>query len=120
MNHPALPSPPDGNVPSNLPEALADIIHRAGANGVFAAQEFFYGTNPQRAHLARLSACREALPEVGREARRRGADTNRALACGSTSSTSLEAESRILHRDGRMTAEEESRETKQEQDQGWH
>jgi hypothetical protein len=30
------------------------------------------------------------------------------------------AESRILHRDGRMTAEEESSETKQEQDQGWH
>jgi hypothetical protein len=26
----------------------------------------------------------------------------------------LKAESRILHRDGRMTAEEESRETKQE------
>jgi hypothetical protein len=32
----------------------------------------------------------------------------------------LKAESRILHRDGRMTAEEESRETKQEHDQGWH
>jgi len=32
----------------------------------------------------------------------------------------LKAESRILHRDGRMTAEGESRETKQEQDKGWH
>jgi hypothetical protein len=32
----------------------------------------------------------------------------------------LKAESRILHRDGRMTAEEEARETKQEQDEGWH
>src|SRR5262249_37313257 len=32
----------------------------------------------------------------------------------------LKAESRVLHRDGRMTAEEESRETKQEQDEGWH
>jgi len=29
----------------------------------------------------------------------------------------LQAESRILHRDGRMTAKEESRETKQEQDE---
>jgi hypothetical protein len=28
----------------------------------------------------------------------------------------LKAERRILHRDGRMTAEEESRETKQEQE----
>ena len=32
----------------------------------------------------------------------------------------LQAERRILHRDGRITAEEESRETKQEQNQGWH
>ena len=30
------------------------------------------------------------------------------------------AESRILHHDGRMTAEEESRETKQEQEEGRH
>jgi hypothetical protein len=32
----------------------------------------------------------------------------------------LQAESRVLHCDGRMTVEEESPETKQEQDQGWH
>jgi hypothetical protein len=32
----------------------------------------------------------------------------------------LKAERSILHRDDRMTAEEESRETKQEQDEGWH
>jgi hypothetical protein len=30
----------------------------------------------------------------------------------------LKAESRILHRDGRITAEEDSRETKQEQNEG--
>jgi len=32
----------------------------------------------------------------------------------------LKAERSILYRDGRMAAEEESRETKQEQDEGWH
>jgi len=32
----------------------------------------------------------------------------------------LKAESRFLHRDSRMAAEEESRETKQGQDQGRH
>jgi len=32
----------------------------------------------------------------------------------------LKAENPILHRDGSMTAEEESRETKQEQDEGRH
>jgi hypothetical protein len=32
----------------------------------------------------------------------------------------LQAESSVLHRDGRMTAEEESRATKQQQDEGRH
>lgn len=53
MTVPALPSP-SGNLPSNLPESLPDIIHRAGANAVFA-QEFFFGTirneHTQRAYL---------------------------------------------------------------------
>lgn len=40
---PALPSPV-GNLPSTSPESLPEIIHRAGANAVFAAQEFFFGT----------------------------------------------------------------------------
>jgi site-specific recombinase XerD len=55
-NLPALPSPPDGILPqtaSNEAE-LPAIIHRAGANAVFAAKEFFSGTirNPhtQRAY----------------------------------------------------------------------
>jgi hypothetical protein len=38
----------------------------------------------------------------------------------SLESRELKAESRILHRDGRMTAEEEPRETKQERNEGWH
>jgi len=54
MKPPALPSPPDGNVPTTIADDLPDIIHRAGANAVFAAKEFFEGTirNPhtQRAY----------------------------------------------------------------------
>jgi site-specific recombinase XerD len=50
---PALPSPP-GNLPSTVSDELPDIIHRAGANAVFATKEFFSGTlrNPhtQRAY----------------------------------------------------------------------
>src|ERR1017187_1582411 len=52
---PALPVPsPPGNLPSTISDDLPDIIHRAGANAVFAAKEFFEGTlrNPhtQRAY----------------------------------------------------------------------
>ena len=43
MKPPALPSPP-GNLPSTVTDDLPDIIHRAGANAVFAAKEFFSGT----------------------------------------------------------------------------
>ena len=54
MNGPALPSP-SGNLPSTVTDDLPDIIHRAGANAVFAAQEFFFGTirneHTQRAYL---------------------------------------------------------------------
>jgi integrase/recombinase XerD len=50
---PALPSP-SGNLPNTVSEELPDIIHRAGANAVFAAKEFFEGTirnpNTQRAY----------------------------------------------------------------------
>jgi hypothetical protein len=43
MDSQLLPSP-SGNLPSSLPEPLPQIIHRAGANAVFAAQEFFFGS----------------------------------------------------------------------------
>ena len=53
---PALPVPsPSGNLPSTIYEQLPEIIHRAGSNAVFAAQEFFFGTirneHTQRAYL---------------------------------------------------------------------
>jgi integrase/recombinase XerD len=51
---PALPSP-SGNLPSTIMEELPAIIERAGANAVFAAQEFFFGTirneHTRRAYL---------------------------------------------------------------------
>lgn len=51
---PALPSPP-GNLPSISGDELPDIIHRAGTNAVFAAQEFFSGmirnANTRRAYM---------------------------------------------------------------------
>jgi integrase/recombinase XerD len=51
---PALPSPP-GNLPSVVAGELPEIIHRAGANAVFAAKEFFSGTirneHTKRAYL---------------------------------------------------------------------
>jgi site-specific recombinase XerD len=43
MKPPALPSP-SGILPSTLADDLPEIIHRAGANAVFAAKEFFEGT----------------------------------------------------------------------------
>jgi integrase/recombinase XerD len=43
MSAPALPSP-SGNLPSTVSDDLPEIIHRAGANAVFAAKEFFEGT----------------------------------------------------------------------------
>jgi site-specific recombinase XerD len=42
VTSPALPSP-SGNLPSILATELPEIIHRAGNNAVFAAQEFFAG-----------------------------------------------------------------------------
>ena len=52
-NPPALPSP-SGNPPSVITDTLPEIIHRAGANAVFATQEFFHSKlrNPhtQRAY----------------------------------------------------------------------
>ncbi len=42
LNAPILPSP-SGNLPITLAGELPDIIHRAGRNAVFAAQEFFTG-----------------------------------------------------------------------------
>jgi len=51
---PTLPSP-SGNLPAEVSEKLPAIIQRAGANAVFAAQEFFFGTirneHTQRAYL---------------------------------------------------------------------
>ncbi|HEY1759412.1 MAG TPA: tyrosine-type recombinase/integrase [Bryobacteraceae bacterium] len=53
MKPPALAAPA-GNLPATESGELPDIIHRAGANAVFAAKEFFEGTlrNPhtQRAY----------------------------------------------------------------------
>ena len=43
MSAPTLPSP-SGNLPSVVLDDLPEIIHRAGANAVFAAKEFFEGT----------------------------------------------------------------------------
>jgi integrase/recombinase XerD len=55
MTAPALPSRPDGNLPSIVADDLPEIIHRAGANAVFAAKEFFSGTirnkHTRRAYL---------------------------------------------------------------------
>jgi site-specific recombinase XerD len=54
MTAPTPPSP-SGNLPTTLPAPLPEIIHRTGANAVFAAQEFFFGTirneHTQRAYL---------------------------------------------------------------------
>ena len=54
MKVPAVPSP-SGNLPSIAGDELPGIIVRAGANAVFAAQEFFFGTvrneNTRRAYL---------------------------------------------------------------------
>ena len=51
---PALPSP-SGNLPTTVSDELPEIIQRAGANAIFAAQEFFFGTirneHTQRAYL---------------------------------------------------------------------
>jgi site-specific recombinase XerD len=41
---PPIPPSPSGNLPATLPVPLPEIIHRVGANAVFAAQEFFHGT----------------------------------------------------------------------------
>jgi integrase/recombinase XerD len=43
VSSPALPAPADGNPPCISADGLPDIIHRAGANAVFAAKEFFSG-----------------------------------------------------------------------------
>jgi site-specific recombinase XerD len=40
---PPAPPSPLGNLPSVITDELPAIIHRAGPNAVFAAQEFFYG-----------------------------------------------------------------------------
>lgn len=54
MNAPTPPSP-SGNLPTVITDELPEIIHRAGANAVFAAQEFFHGTirnsHTQRAYM---------------------------------------------------------------------
>lgn len=54
MSAPAPPSP-SGNLPSVIADDLPEIIQRAGANAVFAAQEFFFGTvrneHTRRAYL---------------------------------------------------------------------
>ncbi len=63
---PALPSP-SGNLPSALMAELPEIIHRAGANAVFAAQEFFSGMI-RNAHTRRayMKAINDFLEWVGK------------------------------------------------------
>ena len=60
MKPPALPAPADGNLPLLVTDELPDIIQRAGANAVFAAQEFFFGTirneHTRRAYLHAVTA----------------------------------------------------------------
>lgn len=55
---PTLPSP-SGNLPSLLAAELPEIIHRAGSNALFAAQEFFAGLirNPhtRRAYMKAIT-----------------------------------------------------------------
>src|SRR5580658_4454685 len=56
MKTPPAPLPsPSGNLPSVIADELPDIIHRAGANAIFAAHEFFFGTirneHTRRAYL---------------------------------------------------------------------
>ena len=68
MKSPAPPSP-SGNLPSLLAAELPAIIHRAGSNAVFAAQEFFAGMirNP---HTRR--AYRKAVTEFLKWAEKHG------------------------------------------------
>lgn len=44
MSDSGAPATSAGNLPSVVSDDLPDIIHRAGANAVFAAKEFFKGT----------------------------------------------------------------------------
>ncbi len=52
---PPAPPSPSGSLPSIAASDLPAIIHRSGANAVFAAQEFFFGTvrneHTRRAYL---------------------------------------------------------------------
>jgi site-specific recombinase XerD len=68
MSAPAPPSP-SGNLPSTLAGELPEIIHRAGSNAVFAAQEFFAGKirNPhtRRAYLKAITGFLKWAEEHG-------------------------------------------------------
>lgn len=69
MSVPALPSP-SGNLPSAPAAELPDIIHRAGANAVFAAQEFFSGmirnAHTRRAYLKAVTDFLDWIANHGR------------------------------------------------------
>ena len=71
MTSPAPPSP-SGNLPCIVTDELPEMIHRAGANAVFAAKEFFSGKvrNPhtRRAYVRAVRHFLEwAEKHVGRE-----------------------------------------------------
>ncbi|HTR35009.1 MAG TPA: tyrosine-type recombinase/integrase [Bryobacteraceae bacterium] len=66
MKYPAPPSSSE-NLPSTLADELPEIIHRAGANAIFAAQEFFSGMirNPHT-RRAYMKAVKEFLEWAGK------------------------------------------------------
>ena len=65
VNGPALPSAPQ-NLSPTIKE-LPDIIRRAGANAVFAAQEFFFGTiRNEHTRRAYLHAAKQFLAWAGK------------------------------------------------------
>ncbi len=69
MTKPPLLSSPLGNHPAKLVGELPEIIHRAGANAIFAAQEFFSGMirNPhtRRAYLRAIADFLEWVAKHG-------------------------------------------------------
>jgi integrase/recombinase XerD len=69
MKPPALPSPPEGNVRSVIPDELPTIIHRAGPKAVFAAKEFFSATirnkHTRRAYLHAVTLFLEWVEKHG-------------------------------------------------------
>ena len=74
MKSPAPPSP-SGNLPSVISDEFPEIIQRAGANAVFAAQEFFFGTiRNEHTRRAYLHAVKQFLAWAGKHGGGRAED----------------------------------------------